>query len=254
MPAPPRESDKPAAVPSPPRVLRPRDAATLVVVDSAGHEARVLMGRRREDLVFMPGKYVFPGGRVDAADRQIACADCLLPTEERKLLAGMKGTVNPDRARALALAAVRETFEEAGLLIGEVRDAGEDKGTAAASRRTIPASWQPFIDHGLLPRVGALTLFARAITPPGRPRRYDTRFFALDAGEITRRVTPPDSELTTLDWFTLDEARRLNLPSITRAVVEDLADRLALGLAERTAPVPYYYFRNGSFHRELITV
>lgn len=229
------------------RALKPRDAATLVVVDDSGPDPRVLMGRRRPDLVFMPGKFVFPGGRVDSLDRHGPCADTLAPAEERKLLAGMKGNASPERARAIALAAVRETYEEAGLLIGS---------TAAEARQALSGRcngcWEPFVAHGVVPEIGALTLFARAITPPGRPRRYDTRFFALDARAVALRVPPPDGELQSLDWFTLDEARSLDLPSITRAVVEDLADRLAIGLSERSAPVPFYYFRGGSFRRELI--
>lgn len=231
------------------RALRPRDAATLVVVETTGPEPRVLMGRRREDLVFMPGKFVFPGGRVDRADRHVASSDSLEPIEERKLIRGVKGVAGPAWARAVALAAVRETFEEAGLLIGTA----DGSLAQAMVLKRAAASWQPFLSHGVVPRIGALTLFARAITPPGRPRRYDTRFFALDAREIALRVPPPDAELQSLDWFTLDEARSLDLPSITRAVVEDLSDRIATGLMARDAPVPFYFFRNGSFRRELIT-
>src|SRR5262247_811634 len=100
------------------RALRPRDAATLIILDTTSGEPRVLLGRRRPDMVFMPGRYVFPGGRVDAADRQVAIADDLGPGELRKLMVAMKGTPSAARARALALAAVRETFEEAGLIIG----------------------------------------------------------------------------------------------------------------------------------------
>lgn len=237
----------PAAA-SPPRALRPRDAATLVIVDTTAGEPRILMGRRRADLVFMPGKFVFPGGRVDPADRQVACDDCLPEIEEQKLLTGMRGTPGRDRARGIALAAIRETFEESGLLIG-AHDASA-AGSAAAARAS--AAWKPFFAHGVVPKVGALSLFARAITPPGRPRRYDTRFFAAEAGSIVARVPPPEAELQSLDWFTLDEARTLDLPSITRAVIEDLAERLDAGLAARDYPVPFYFFRNGSFRRELI--
>lgn len=252
-------SDSPGASDAGKRALRPRDAATLVVVEATGPEPRVLMGRRRADLVFMPGKFVFPGGRVDPSDRQVASADRLDPCEEQKLISGMKGTPSPERARAIALAAIRETYEEAGLLIGAATVDGVSAASGAPRAGSPggtpgPATWQPFLSHGVVPRLGALTLFARAITPPGRPRRYDTRFFALDAREIALRVPPPDAELQSLDWFTLDEARSLELPSITRAVVEDLADRIASGLHERRTPVPFYYFRNGSFRRELIAV
>ncbi len=235
----------------PPRALRPRDAATLVIVDTNSGEPRILMGRRRADLVFMPGKFVFPGGRVDPADRHVACSDCLPDIEQQKLLSGMRGTPSAERARAIALAAIRETYEEAGLLIGTavVTPAPE----LTASQRVV-ASWRPFFAHGVVPAVCALSLFARAITPPGRPRRYDTRFFAAEAASIVLRVPPPETELQSLDWFSLDEARTLELPSITRAVLEDLSERLDAGLSARSYPVPFYYFRNGSFRRELISV
>ena len=106
------------AVPKQP-AIRPRDAATLIIVDHAAGAPRVLLGKRRMDMKFMPGKYVFPGGRVDRADRVVAAADELDPLEVEKLLLDMKGVPSKSRARALALAAVRETYEEAGLVIGE---------------------------------------------------------------------------------------------------------------------------------------
>src|SRR4029079_17487799 len=88
------------------RALRPRDAATLIIVDDTSGEARVLLGRRRADMVFMPGRYVFPGGRVDRGDRLVEPATDLGHTDILKLLVGMKGTPSEARARALALAAV----------------------------------------------------------------------------------------------------------------------------------------------------
>src|SRR5262245_62070767 len=98
------------ANPSKARALRPRDAATLIIVDDTSGEPRVLLGRRRPDMVFMPGRYVFPGGRVDRTDRQMEFSSDLKQDELRKLLVGMKGTPSEARARALGLAAVRETF------------------------------------------------------------------------------------------------------------------------------------------------
>src|SRR5262245_45685110 len=103
-----------AAAPPPPRkarALRPRDAATLIIVDHTHGEPRVLLGRRRMDMAFMPGRYVFPGGRVDPADRHVAVEHDLDPGDLRKLMVAMKGTASEARARSLALAAVRETFE-----------------------------------------------------------------------------------------------------------------------------------------------
>jgi 8-oxo-dGTP pyrophosphatase MutT (NUDIX family) len=235
----------PAGDNAPKRALRPRDAATLVIVDDEGDEPRILMGRRRPDQVFMPNKFVFPGGRVDAGDRSAPSADELPREQAACLLYDMKGRPSVSRARALALAAVRETFEETGLLIGTT--------TASTALPPAPACWQPFVSHGLLPRLSGMTLFARAITPPGRTRRYDTRFFHVSARQIARRLPVLDGELSAIDWFTLGQARALDLPSITRAVLEDLADRLASQpSAASPLGVPYYYFHAGTFRRALI--
>jgi 8-oxo-dGTP pyrophosphatase MutT (NUDIX family) len=229
---------------TPRRVLRPRDAATLIIVDSAGGEPRVLLGRRRLDLAFMPGRYVFPGGRVDPADRQIAVEHDLAPGNLENLMIAMKGNASPQRARALALAAVRETFEEAGLLIG-----------APARHASAPRAraWQRFFAHGYEPALTPLTFFARAVTPPGRPRRYDTRFFCVGAEAIVHRAAAGDGELSDLEWHTFEQARALDLPSITRVVLEDLGERIAAGALKKCdVPVPFYHGRNGNFHRDLI--
>jgi 8-oxo-dGTP pyrophosphatase MutT (NUDIX family) len=240
------EQAKSSTAPSAARqtTLRPRDAATLILVDSSKGAARVLLGKRRMDMKFMPGKYVFPGGRVDRADRTMHAHDDLAAGEVANLLVDMKGGQSADRARALALAAVRETWEEAGLVIG-----APVNGAAAPK----DASWRSFHELGFAPSISPLTFFARAITPPGRPRRFDTRFFCVDAASIVHRAKPPHDELSDLVWMELVEARSLDLPPITRVVLEDLGDRLKLGpLGSADAPVPYYFNRNGSFKRELI--
>jgi 8-oxo-dGTP pyrophosphatase MutT (NUDIX family) len=229
---------------TPRRELRPRDAATLIIVDTAHGEPRVLLGRRREDLAFMPGRYVFPGGRVDPADRQVAVEHDLAPGNLEKLMVAMKGSRSPVRARALALAAVRETFEEAGLLIGT------PAGPAVAPKA---GAWQRFFAQGYRPALTPLTFFARAVTPPGRPRRYDTRFFCVGAEAIAHRVAAADGELSDLEWHTIEQARALDLPNITRVVLEDLGERIAAGALQKCdVPVPFYHRRNGNFHRDLI--
>jgi 8-oxo-dGTP pyrophosphatase MutT (NUDIX family) len=224
--------------------LRPRDAATLIIVETAGSQPRVLLGRRRPDLAFMPGRYVFPGGRVDPADRHIAVEQDLEPGNLKNLMVAMKGNRSPARARALALAAVRETFEEAGLLIGV------PARSAPPPRAQV---WQQFFSHGYRPALTPLTFFARAITPPGRPRRFDTRFFCVSADAVVHRVATADGELSDLEWHSIEEARDLELPNITRVVLEDLAERIAAGALHKCdVPVPFYHRRNGTFHRDLI--
>ena len=234
------------APPAPPktRALRPRDAATLIIVDQSSGEPRVLLGRRRPDMVFMPGRYVFPGGRVDPTDRQVTVEDDLSPGDIERLMVSMKGTASPVRARALALAAVRETFEEAGLLIGTP--------TQATAQPKLQG-WQTFFAHGFRPTLAQLKFFARAITPPGRPRRFDTRFFCVPAEAIAHRVAIEDGELSDLEWHSIAQARALELPNITRVVLEDLGERLSAGaLQSNDIPVPFYHRRNGNFRRDLI--
>ena len=227
---------------------RPRDSATLIIVDTTAGEPRVLMGKRRMDLVFMPGKYVFPGGRVDNADRNVESVDELHPSDTTKLLIDMKPTPSASRARAIALAAIRETWEEAGILIGAA-----GKATTEVESET----WRSFHAAGFLPKLSQLTFFARAITPPGRPRRYDSRFFYADVSAITHRSDLNDEEMSGLDWFSFDEVRALDLPAITRVVLEDLIDRLALDRMGReaalAAPIPFYSHRNGTSRRQLLS-
>lgn len=227
------------------KVLRPRDAATLIVVDTSTGEPRVLLGRRRPDLVFMPGRYVFPGGRVDPGDRRIDVQHDLRTGNVERLMAGMKGVPSPTRARALALAAVREMFEEAGLLVGT---------PLAPGVRCSVQAWQEFFACGYRPALAQLTFFARAITPPGRPRRFDTRFFCAPAEAVVHKVAIADGELSDVEWHSIPQARTLELPNITRVVLEDLGERLAASaLGDSTMPVPFYHRRDGAFHRDLIT-
>src|SRR5215472_6893358 len=157
---------------------RPRDAATLILVDRAGRIPKVLVGKRHDKVVFMPGKFVFPGGRVDKSDNRVPVAAHIPKELEDNLLKGSP-KITASRAKSLAIAAIREACEETGLCLGRKAD--------NASGR-LDGAWQPFADAGLLPDPSGLYLIARAITPPGRVRRFDTRFFTADASAITHRV------------------------------------------------------------------
>ncbi len=219
---------------------RPRDAATLILIDRAPKAPSVLMGKRRHDLKFMPGKFVFPGGRVDPADGRMASADELNPVDRDRLVDRMRVRPSAHRARAIALAAIRETFEETGLLLG--RQSGGD----------VPApdaAWKGFAEKRVLPELSKLTFVARAITPPRRPKRFDTRFFIADRQSVADEVggiVGPDAELVELVWIPLAEAKTLDMPDITRVVLEEVDLRLA---ATRDVPVPFYAMRAGRFER-----
>jgi 8-oxo-dGTP pyrophosphatase MutT (NUDIX family) len=148
------------------------------------------------------------------------------------------------RARVLAVAAIREAFEETGLLLG----------TKVASAPKFPDGWNAFAEAGVQPDLDELHFIARAITPPRRPRRFDTRFFAADAQAVAHRVEGiigPDAELVELIWLPIAAAKELDLPSITHVVLVDLEARIAAGFGH-DLPVPYYRMVNRRFVRELL--
>jgi 8-oxo-dGTP pyrophosphatase MutT (NUDIX family) len=218
--------------------LRPRDAATLIILDRSGGEPRILFGRRHDGHKFLPGKFVFPGGRVERADARMTAANELDPAVEGALMRQMRRP-SRSRARAMALTAIRETFEETGLMIGvrRVPFAAPD------------GSWADFGTAGVVPDLTALHFVARAITPPRRPKRFDTRFFAVDATAIVERrdgVVGPDSELVELAWVPLADAHSLGLMTVTQVVLEELSARIAAGMP-RDMPVPFYRMLNQKF-------
>ncbi|MGU3494248.1 NUDIX hydrolase [Xanthobacteraceae bacterium A53D] len=224
--------------------VRPKDAASLILLDRSRKVPRVLMGLRHPDHRFMPNVFVFPGGRVEAADRSMPVFGTLDTDSERRLLSGVQRP-SPVRARALAAAAIRETFEETGLLLG----------TTDAGAPEVPGpDWQAFAEHGVYPNLESLTFVMRAITPPGRTKRFDTRFFAADVTDVAARVegvAGPHAELVELRWMTLAETAKQNLPSITRVVLEEIGARLEAGLSRRP-PVPFYSMRHGRFVRAML--
>jgi 8-oxo-dGTP pyrophosphatase MutT (NUDIX family) len=126
----------------------------------------------------MAGKFVFPGGRLEPGDKRMPAASELDSHAEARLMRKVQRPTR-DRARGLALAAIRETFEETGLLLGK----------RSESVPAVPEGpWKAFADAGVLPDLAALHFIVRAITPPRRPRRFDARFFAVDASAITHTV------------------------------------------------------------------
>jgi 8-oxo-dGTP pyrophosphatase MutT (NUDIX family) len=215
------------------RVLRPKDSATLILVRRERAGPRILMGRRAAGHAFMPNKYVFPGGRLDPADCRVKPAMDLHPATLAKLLDRMRGRPSEARARGLAHAAVRETWEEAGLLFGrEAPDAAPD--------------------------LSGLTLFMRAITPPGRTRRFDSRFFVADAEALSNIDQPHHDgggELLTLSWLSLDEIASLDLPLITIDALQRLKPYLDGGrLPPQDCPASFQYHRGKSWIEDQIAV
>jgi 8-oxo-dGTP pyrophosphatase MutT (NUDIX family) len=203
------------------------------------------MGRRHHGHKFMPGKYVFPGGRIEPGDRRMPVCGALHGRAEQALAARVT-RASPSLGRSLALAAIRETYEETGLMLG-TREHG-----APGSAPDGP--WRAFLDRGVFPDLEILQLVARAITPPRRPKRFDTRFFAVDRTAIADEVegmVGPASELVELAWVNLKEARKLDLPAITQVILEELEARIAAGFIHEL-PIPFYHERRGRFVREVL--
>ena len=221
----------------------PRDAATLMLIDGSGPVPKVLLGRRHHGHKFMPGKFVFPGGRIEPLDRTMVAASELHPDTEAKLRVRVAaGAAEP---RAFALAAIRETAEEAGLLLGVKRSSAPE---------TPGDIWTEFAKANVHPDLGNVHFIARAITPPRRPKRFDTRFFTMDTSAVAHRiegVVGPESELVELVWTPIEEAAHLDMPTITGIVLEELLARVEAGMAH-ALPVPFYFMQNQQFFRELL--
>ena len=221
----------------------PRDAATLMLIDRSGPVPKVLLGRRHHGHKFMPGKFVFPGGRIEPLDRAMTAVSELHPDTENKLrVRAAAGAAEP---RAFALAALRETAEETGLLLGVKRERGPE----------APGDiWTEFAKAQVHPDLGNVHFIARAITPPRRPKRFDTRFFTADASLVAHTiegVVGPDSELVELVWTPIEQAADLDLPTITGVILEELLARVEAGMAH-DLPVPFYFMQDNVFHRELL--
>ena len=198
------------------RTIRPRHAATLILIRRGAGGPKVLMGHRRANLTFMGGKWVFPGGRVDRADYGAPAASELAPEQARRLAQNIARGCPSRLARGLAMAAIRETFEEAGLLLARPAPAVETGGP-----------WRAFHAEGALPDLAALTFIARAVTPPYRPRRFDARFFLADAARLLRPERGEgDGELDEVAWIRLEETADLDLPAVTRFVLREVEARL----------------------------
>lgn len=206
-----------------------RDAATVILIRDKDTRPQVLMGQRGAKAAFMPNKFVFPGGALDAGDHDIPLADagaepCLTRLAER---------ADASKAQALLVAAIRELWEETGQILGA-------PGTWPGA---VPEGWEGFADAGYIPSAKGMAFTFRAITPKGRPRRFDARFFAVDAGELRTDIddfSRASDELSHLQWIPLDDVRRFDLPFITEVVLAEIVGNLPnLG-----APAQVPFFNN----------
>lgn len=212
-----------------------RDAATVILVRDAATNPSILMGQRGAGAVFFPMKFVFPGGAVDPGDAAIPLSQPLKPESRTRLMAENAGPA----PEAFAAAAIRELWEEAGLVLGT-------PGAWAGP----PADWAGFAATGHLPSAAGLEFVFRALTPPGRPRRFDARFFLADAGALAGDpddFSAASDELDLLQWVPLETARSYDLPYITTVVLAEVRARV-LGEAPQGVP----FFRNTGEKTEML--
>lgn len=206
-----------------------RNAATVIVLRDRMTAPKILMGQRGAKAVFMPNKFVFPGGAVDAADADIPLANPL----PQPCVARVAEGVPEGLAHALAVAAVRELWEETGLILGQ----------PGVWDRPAPADWDSFAATGHLPSAAPLQFVFRAITPPGRPRRFDARFFLVDADHIASDLddfSAASDELSHLQWVALSDARAFDMPFITEVVLAEIEARAQ----DHGAPASVPFFKN----------
>jgi 8-oxo-dGTP pyrophosphatase MutT (NUDIX family) len=209
-----------------PHAVRPRHAATILLWRQSSAGPEVLMGVRNAGHRFMPNKLVFPGGRVDRADYSAAPARPLAEGTRTML----EHAAPPRLAQALGMAAVRELFEETGLVLGSAPPAG----------LRAQGSWASFLATGLAPDLSALDYLCRAVTPPIFPMRFNARFLVapFDAAHGT---LAGNGELEFLRFMNLDEARGLEVPNVTRHVLEEFSRWLALAPESRAGrSIPLY--------------
>lgn len=209
-------------------VARPRDAASLLLLrDGRNGAPEVLMGRRAKRSRFMPDVYVFPGGRVDSGDGRAR------PTTDLRAenIAQMAVANRAGRGRALAMAAVRETFEETGLIVGRRGDPG----------RPTP-EWAEFARTGFAPSLDALHYVGRAITPTFVRIRFHARFFVARA-DAAHGELQGNGELMDLEWVPLSPPGDLHLADVTRFIMTHVR-----GLLETAPDAPvgkaFFTYRN----------
>lgn len=208
------------------RPARPRDAATLIVIREEAGRPQVLMGKRSRKAAFIPDAYVFPGGRHDPDDQVVAPAT---PLEAPVAKMAVRG--NQARAEGLAMTAVRETFEETGLLLARPGAVGE----------VDDPTWREFHERAVAPDLARLRYVGRAITSPFSPIRFHARFFVARAEHFGGELGG-SGELSDLRWVGIREAlEELPIVDVTEFMLGEL-ERL-LAAPERHTRTPLFAYR-----------
>ncbi len=166
-----------------PAIVRPRDAASLILLRGEGHNLELLAGRRPGHVKFMPGVWVFPGGALDPEDRK----PWRVETDGHGL---------PPRLVRCARAALRETWEETGILVGRGIPADRSLADGAPGLSAVETA---YANAGVAAALDVLAYVGRAITPTPVFRRFNTRFFLADGSAVFGDPVSTD-ELEDVGW------------------------------------------------------
>jgi 8-oxo-dGTP pyrophosphatase MutT (NUDIX family) len=206
------------------RPVHPRKAATLILLREGDGGLEVLLGRRGAGARFMPGMYVFPGGRVQPSDARPFHGET--QWREETLVDGL---------RAAARAALRETFEETGVLLGR-------EAILSAPRRALSEVETAYHAAGLAPAVDALLPVARAITPTASPMRFHVRFFVAD-GRLAGGEMRSGEELENVAWHCVEHALPAPISGVTSFM---LRHAIAVHRGTARSGMPLYWHRKGT--------
>ena len=212
-----------------------KNAATVILLRGSQKNPEVLMGQRGKNASFMPNKFVFPGGALDPGDSEIDFNGDI-PT---KCIEKLRLKADPSLAKPLIAAGIRELWEETGLILGSKSKTKMD---------SIPKNWKDFFALGYQPSADNIEFVFRAITPPGRTRRFDARFFLLSSDNIKGDLddfSKASGELSHLQWIELNSTQNFDLPFITEIVLSEVLSKLK---GNRSNGIPFYYHDSGTSH------
>jgi len=201
----------------------------MILLRSQGGSREVLMGRRSKKSRFMPDVYVFPGGGLERDDGNVNSISEL----DSSIIPYMSVAGRLNHARRLAIAAIRETFEETGLMVGESGDVGNLDHPV----------WSLFREQKCVPSLSGLEYIGRAITPAYLPMRFHARFFlhetTRDLGQIGG-----DGELVDLQWLETHDALALPLADVTEFMLRHVIDLMQSN--SRTIRYPLFTYQHNA--------
>ena len=185
------------------RPVRPRRAASLILLRPGESGPEALLGRRSRTARFMPGYYVFPGGAVQRSD-----------TTPWRAEGPPAADIRDNKLRALARAALRETFEETGFILGRPAAAPADRPIAGLSDIE-----RAYLDSQHVPAIDALMPIGRAITPTRSPIRYDAQFFLAD-GRLAIGPFQAGDELDEIGWYGVGGGAPTPMSGVTQFMLQ----------------------------------